>query len=316
MTMLPKKVLLREEGPREGFQALSRVVPTSDKLRLIRALSATGVQSIETTSFVRADRVPQHADAEAVALGLSVDSAVRYRALYLNAEGLRRAFACSPPLKPEGAAMLAASESFLRRNNNRTLAQAIDDVVTLSGLFAERGLAFERLMVSTCFGDEYEGRKSATTVLDIVDDVFGRLREVGRTLPEEITFADTTGWGNPTAVHDLVEGCRRRFPGTEIGLHLHDTRGTGMANVYAGLLAGVARFDCSVGGLGGCPFAQGAAGNVPTEDVAFLCQELGITTGVDLEKYIEAAKLAETIAGITLPGKLLRGGLLNIHTGT
>ena len=298
--MIPKKVLLREEGPREGFQFHKQVIPTAAKLRLIQALCQTGISSIEATSFVRPDRVPQHGDAEDVAQGLP-ETHVRFRALYLNEKGFRRAIDC-PKLQIEGAIMLAASEDFLKKNNNRTLQEVYEGIPRWLELFDEAGLDFERLMVSTAFGDQ-----ELTPAKSVVNICREAIEHAGK-LPQEITFADTTGFGDPRAVRELVVAARTEWPNIAIGLHLHDTRGTGMANVYAGLLEGVERFDCSVAGLGGCPFTAGAAGNVPTEDVAFLCERLGIETGLDLTKYIECARLAEQIVGKSLPGKLKQTG--------
>ena len=175
--------------------------------------------------------------------------------------------------------------------------------------FAKEGIRFERLMVSTAFGDRDSGRIEHTAALQVISRVMATINALGSGV-EEITLADTTGYGNPESVKRLVGGVYEAWPGVKVGLHLHDTRGTGMANVYAGLEMGVNHFDCSVGGMGGCPFTSGAAGNVPTEDVAFMCEELGIQTGLDLEKYIQAARLAEQIIGRKLPGKLKDSGLI------
>lgn len=303
----PKQVMIREDGPREGFQLLERIVPIEDKLELIRRLSQTGVKSIETTAFVRPDRVPQHADAEKLVSQLTAVDGVRYRALYLNEKGLLRARQF-PQLELEGYLMLAASEAFLKKNNNVTLDEAIAGTGKWLTLFKENKLPLERLMLSTAFGHQDEGVIPPEKVVAILDRVLKEISSHGMTL-EEVTLADTTGWANPLSVQTLVKAVRSRWPEIELGLHLHDTRGTGMANVLAGLQVGVSRFDCSVGGMGGCPFAKGAAGNVPTEDVAFLCQQLGIETAIDLEAYIDCAKFAEKIAGKPLPGKLKDGGL-------
>jgi len=305
---LPKRVLLREDGPREGFQMQQQVFPTAQKVELIDRLSRTGVKSIEVTSFVRPDRVPQLADAEQVIQAFTAAPGVRYRALYLNEKGFERALA-SPKIQPEGYVLLAASEEFLKRNNNQTLEQALDQLETWTKLFSKHQLPFERVMLSTAFGDSFSGRIAPETVLNLCARLLERCQILGLP-PQEITFADTTGYGNPEAVKKLIGGFRQRWPEVAVGLHLHDTRGTGMANVYAGLELGVERFDCSVAGLGGCPFAKGAAGNVPTEDVAFMCAELGIETGIYLEEYVETARFAEQLVGRPLPGKLKTGGLL------
>jgi hydroxymethylglutaryl-CoA lyase len=298
----PKKVLLREDGPREGFQMNPEFVSTKKKLELIDALSKTGIQSIEVTSFVRPDRVPQHKDAELVAAKLVPVKGVRYRALYLNEIGLLRAKKCQN-LSLEGYAMIAASESFLKKNNNVDLKQAIKGLRNWVRIFKREGLAFERLMLSTAFGDAIEGKVETKKVISILKKALSAIREEGGELGE-VTIADTTGFANPESVTALVSEVKSLSPNLEVGLHLHDTRGLGLANVYAGLCSGVSRFDCSVGGLGGCPFVRGAAGNVATEEVAFLCQELGIQTGVDLEKYISCVRLAEKIVNRKLPGRL------------
>ncbi len=300
----PKKILIREDGPREGFQSLQKTIPVQEKLKLIDLLVKAGASSIEVTSFVRPDRVPQHADAEQVATGLKENSKVRYRALYLNRKGLDRAVGCEK-LSPEGYLMTAASESFLKRNNNISVTEARDASKIWLEAFKNHGLELDRLMVSTAFGDSEEGKISPQQTLDIVSDY---IQHLDSPLPE-VTFADTTGYANPKAVEDLVTSFKKSWPKVEIGLHLHDTRGTGMANALAGLQAGVSRFDASVGGLGGCPFVKQAAGNISTEDLAFLCSELDIETGLNLELYIEAAKYAEKITGQKLPGKLKDGGL-------
>ncbi len=304
----PKKVFLREDGPREGFQSLAKQVPTADKLKLIEMLVNAGAKSIEVTSFVRPDKVPQHADAEELATQLQKNSGVRYRGLYLNEHGLRRAMSCKS-LRPEGYILFASSESFLKRNNNQSFDEAIKSLDTWVDLLSEFSLPLDRLMISTAFGDKNEGRIKAKETIDLLKRVIEKLASLG-TKPEEITYADTTGYANPNAISELVHSSRDQWPEIEVGLHLHDTRGTGMANVLAGLQAGVTRFDASVAGLGGCPFVTGAAGNVATEDVGFLCQELGIETGLDLSLYIEAAKFAEEISGKPLAGKLKSGGLL------
>jgi hydroxymethylglutaryl-CoA lyase len=305
---LPKRVEIREDGPREGFQAIKTVHSTSDKLRLITALSATGVKTIEVSSFVRADKVPQLADAEGVAAGLPEEPAVRFKALYLNQQGLERAMKF-PKLRCEGIVMIALSESFLKKNNNRSLREALDEIPRWIEAFRVSGIEFERLMLSTAFGDAYEGRKSVVELMDAARDAMLLSNAAGMP-PKEITVADTTGWANPESVRRAVGELKAAFPETEIGLHLHDTRGTGVANAYAGLLEGVTRFDSSVGGLGGCPFAPGAAGNIASEELGFLCAELGIETGLNLDIYLECVKLAEAITGLNLPSKLKRGGLL------
>ena len=245
----PTAVLLREDGPREGFQMLADFIPTHRKLALISALAETGISSVEVTSFVRPDLVPQHADAEEVAAGLAPRTGVRYRALYLNSKGLERACKFSN-LSPEGSIMIATSGEFLRRNNNQSIDDSLNAIPEWLKKFASIGMKLERLMVSTAFGYEAEGRFTAEQTLTLVQNAIDRITAAGCSLPE-ITFADTTGYANPRSVEELVLGANTHWPNIAVGLHLHDTRGIGMANVFAGLATGVSRFDCSVGGLGG-----------------------------------------------------------------
>jgi len=306
MPDFPKKVFLREDGPREGFQLHKEFVPTADKLTLIQKLAVTGIQSIEVTSFVRPDRVPQLKDAEELANGLSKNPNVRFRALYLNEKGFERASSIQT-LDLEGYVLLAASEAFLKANNNQTIQQALATIPKWIALFKKQGLPFERIMLSTAFGDHHAGPLAPETTITVCKSAVEICEQEGM-IPEEITLADTTGFADPLQVTRLIELFNKNFPNITPGLHLHDTRGTGMANVYAGLLAGVERFDCSVGGLGGCPFTKSPAGNVPTEDVAYLCERLGIETGVSLEAYVEAAHYATQLLGRELPGKLYRSG--------
>lgn len=305
---LPRRVIIREDGPREGFQMLSHTVPTDKKRTLIEMLAKAGSPSIEVTSFVRPDRVPQLADAEELCRALTSVPGVRFRALYLNERGLERALSI-PSLQPEGYVLIAVSEAFARSNTNTTVAEQLAGIPRWIDRFRAHSLRFERIMLSTAFGYSAEGRFAPVRACAVADEAV-KIAQRESMLPEEVTFADTTGYANPSAVRELITLFRAAWPQIAIGLHLHDTRGTGMANVYAGLLEGVDRFDCSVGGLGGCPFAMNAAGNVPTEDVAFLCEELGVETGIDLAAYLECARFAEQLAERPLPGKLRRGGLI------
>lgn len=301
----PERVYLRELGPREGFQTLPQVIPTSSKLELIRLLGLAGLPEIEITSFVRPDKVPQMADAETLVQQFTKQPGVRYTALYLNPYGFERAEA-TQRLSNDGWIYIAASETFLKRNNNVTIAETIAKIPEWLALFKRFGKPLHGVMISTAFGCNYEGPVSQSRVLDILSQVQAQLDLEGVGEPVEISLADTMGWGTPLKVRQLVAAVRERFAGSEVSLHLHDTRGSGMANVYAGLEEGVRIIDCSVGGMGGCPFAKGAAGNVPTEDVAFLCQELGIQTGVSLDSLCRAARYAESIVGSPLPGKLYK----------
>lgn len=301
---LPKKVRLREVGPREGFQTLPRVVPTERKLELINALAETGLTDIEVVSFVRPDKVPQMADAAEVVERLRPRPGVAYTGLYLNPSGFVRGEETGR-LQNEGWLYLAASETFLKRNSNSSIAAGIAALPTWLAAFQERRKPLRGIMLSTAFGCNFEGPIGTDTVLSILKQVEHHVLAAGERL-HEICLADTMGWASPRMLRERVVRVRGDFPGSEVSLHLHDTRGSGMANVYAGLEEGVSIFDCSIGGLGGCPFARGAAGNVPTEDVAFLCHELGVETGLDVAKLAQAAILAEEIVGEPLPGKFYK----------
>jgi hydroxymethylglutaryl-CoA lyase len=301
---LPKKVHIREVGVREGVQTLTQVVSTQHKLDLIDALSKTGVRDIEITAMVRADRVPQMADAEEIIQKYARVPGVRYTALYLNPKGFIRA-EDTGRLDNEGWLYGAVSETFLKKNTNTTLADSINAIPEWLEAFKSRKKKLRGLMLSTAFGCNYEGAIPTAKVLDILSRTGAKIEESGETLPE-ICLADTMGRGTPEMLKRLVNDVRKKFPKAYLSLHLHDTRGSGMANVYAGLQEGVDCFDCSVGGLGGCPFAKGAAGNVCTEDVAYLCEEMGIETGLNLEAYCRAASVAAAMVGAPLPGKLYK----------
>lgn len=307
---LPERVYLREVGPREGFQIEPRVYPTDEKVRLIERLAQTGLPEIEVTSFVRPDRVPQMADAEELVAKLRVFPGVRYSAVYLNARGLERALATGK-LQLRHSLTVSASEAFSIRNSNMTLEQRFDHLEALAEMFRQRGVSDVRLGVSTAFGCNYEGDITLDRVMALLDRLDECARRHGLAV-SEIWLLDTMGWANPEQVTRSVNAIREKWPGVPIGLHLHDTRGLGIANAYAGLKAGATLFDASVGGMGGCPFAgnEGAAGNIATEEFVFLCNEIGVQTGVDLDALIEVVGMAESIVGHPLPSKLKSGGTL------
>lgn len=301
---LPKSARIREVGAREGFQTLKTVVPTSQKLELIAALGETGVKDIEITAMVRPDKMPQMADADEIIRQFSRKPGIRYTALYLNPRGFVRAEE-TKKLDNEGWLYGAVSETFLKRNANVSVNESIEAIPEWLSAFKAHGKSLQGLMLSTAFGCNFEGSFADSKVLDVIARSISKVQDVGAKLPE-ICLADTMGRGTPEMLKRLVAAIREKFPTLYISLHLHDTRGSGMANVYAGLEMGIDCFDCSVAGMGGCPFAQGAAGNVCSEDVAFLCEEMGISTGLDLAAYCRAAKLAERIVGQSLPGKLYK----------
>ena len=310
MSDLPRFVQINEEGPREGFQFEKSPIATARKVELIDALSETGLNHIQTVSFVNPRLVPGMADAEEVAARFRRRPGVAYTGLWLNEKGLERALACGR-LDISGSLSLTASEPFLKRNQNRTLADNIAMQHRMLRLYKENGVAVERGSLMAAFGCNFAGDIAVETVLDMVQQIVD-LAEEHEIALKVISLADTMAWATPRAIREVVGAVRERFPLLDIALHLHDTRGMGIANAYAGLEMGVAIFDSAVAGLGGCPFAahKGAAGNVCTEDLVFMCEEMGISTGVDLDRLIEAARLAEDIVGHPLPGSVKMGGSL------
>jgi len=310
MSDLPKTVRINEEGPREGFQIEKGPISTARKIELIDALSETGLKQIQVVSFVSPKAVPQMADAEEVVAGFKRKPGVRYTALWLNEKGLLRALA-TKRLDIDGSLSLTASEKFLKRNQNRTLAENVQAQHSIVGMYKEHGVAVDRGSIMAAFGCNFEGDIPVTTLLEIIQEML-EIAEQHQIKIKTLSLADTMAWATPASIKRVVGAVRERFPDLKINLHLHDTRGMGIANAYAGLEMGVASFDAAVAGLGGCPFAAhaGAAGNVCTEDLVFMCDEMGIETGVDLEKLIEAARLAEDIVGHPLPGSVMKGGSL------
>ena len=310
MSNLPASVTICEEGPREGFQSESIVISTAEKIRFIEALAETGVQEINCVSFVNPSRVPQMADAEAVANGLRRRPGVLYTGTILNAAGFERAR--KTPLDCLPVMFLSASETFGVRNSNKTRLQALEEQRELLAMYQTSGLIPEAAYVFTAFGCAYESDITPATVVRAVAD----LLELAKDLPmPRIVLCDTVGWATPLSVERLVGALRDRWPEVRLGLHLHDTRGMGIANAMSGLRLGVDHFDTSCGGLGGCPFAGNvaAAGNIATEELVQMCEEMGVGTGIDLERLIECAAMAEQIVGHALPSKVSRAGSIAAH---
>ncbi len=310
MSDLPKRVRILEEGPREGFQIEKGPIPTARKIELIDSLSQTGLEQIQVTSFVNPQAVPTMADADEVARGFTRKPGVRYTGLWLNDKGLERAIATGK-LDIRGSLSLTASEKFLLRNQKRTLAQNVEAVRSIIGMFKHYHITVNRASIMAAFGCNFEGDISVARVLEMVKQVFDLAQEADLKI-ETLSLADTMAWATPMSIRNVVGAVRSKYPDVELSLHLHDTRGMGIANAYAGMEMGVSTFDAAVAGLGGCPFAShaGAAGNVCTEDLVFMCQEMGIETGIDLDKIIESALLAEQIVGHPLPGSVMKGGSL------
>lgn len=319
MTDFPKRVRLYEVGPREGFQIESATIPTLDKVKFIDALSDTGVKDIQVTSFVHPKWVPQMADADEVVRLFTPRPGVKYYALALNPKGVERMTGWKHKLsiRSEGHTSIWASDEFSRRNNNRTQAELIQMLPVRVQAAKERGVKEATIAVATAFGCNFQGEIPLGEVIRLLDIQWNLWQEVG--IPVTcVKLSDTLGWANPPQIKRYLDTIRNKYPGIgHFSLHLHDTRGLGMPNVYAALEMGVDDFDSSCGGLGGCPFggSGNAAGNVCTEDVAHLCHELGIQIDIDLEKMIECAKMAEEIVGHTLSGHLYKGWPLP-RTGT
>jgi hydroxymethylglutaryl-CoA lyase len=309
MPDLPRQVHLHEEGPREGFQIEPGPIATADKVRLIESLAATGLDEIECVSFVDPRRVPGMADAEDVARAIRRREGVRYTGLWLNLRGLQRARAAG--IEVNGSLGLSASETFSVRNNGKDTEGLLAAMRETMDYLIEHDIPISSGIVMTAFGCNLEGAIPVQRVVEQAGRLMALAGEYGAKLPV-LRLADTVGWANPNAIAAVVGAVRERWPQQRIGLHLHDTRGTAMANALMGLQMGVDSFDSACAGLGGCPFAghKGAAGNICTEDLAFMCEEMGIATGLDLDALVESARMAESIVGHPLPGKLMHGGTL------
>ena len=312
MSDLPAAVSIVEEGPREGFQIEPGPIATADKIRLIDALSASGLRHIQVASFVSAKAVPGWADAEAVVAGFTPRPDIDYSAMWFNEAGLARALAFGDRLRLAGAILLSASEAFSLKNLRRDRAGQIAAMRSHVAGHLAAGVPVTRVIVMAAFGCNFAGDIGPVDVTRTVADGLAVAHEAGCQIGR-ITLADSMGWATPLRVARAVGAVRERWPDLTIALHLHDTRGLGIANAHEGLRLGVTDFDAAVAGLGGCPFAgqPGAPGNIATEELALLCAELGIATGIDLEALIETARLAERIVCHRLPSAALRSGSLD-----
>jgi hydroxymethylglutaryl-CoA lyase len=310
MARFPKKVEIKEEGPREGFQIEKNPIPTERKIEFINALSKTGLKTIQIVSFVNPKVVPNMADAEQVVAGITMEPGVKYTGLFLNDQGFERAKATGR-LTIRGSISLCASETFLKRNQNRTFEQQLAGQHESIERYKRNNVPVESAGISAAFGCNFEGDVPLQRIMDMAETIFDLAAEHNVHV-KHFALMDTMAWATPDRIKRVVGALQDEYPNIEYILHLHDTRGMGIANAYAGLEMGVAHFDACVAGLGGCPFAghAGAAGNVCTEDLAFMCQEMGIETGLDLEALVECARLAEDIVGHPLPGSVMTGGSL------
>jgi hydroxymethylglutaryl-CoA lyase len=293
----PRSVRIREVGPRDGIQSEKAQVTTEDKVRLIDALSASGLRYIEAVSFVSATAVPQMADAREVWAGIHRHPEVFYSALVPNRKGAEVA----AEVGVDGIQVfIAASDSYNLRNVHKTVRDSMLDVKEVAAVATEARMPVEGT-ISTAFGCPYEGDVAPVRVV-----------EVSRWMADEgistISFGDTTGMGTPRRVRDVVDALHESLPDLTLNMHFHDTRGTGLANVLTALQLGVDYFDSSIGGMGGSPFAEGATGNIATEDLVHMLSDMGIDTGVDIYALLEAGRVAQEVITGELPGKVLKSG--------
>jgi hydroxymethylglutaryl-CoA lyase len=295
---LPDHVSIYEVGPRDGLQNEAVTIGTVRKLRLIDALCAAGLKRIEMTSFVSPHWIPQLADADRLADLVGQREGVQFSALCPNPRGLARARVAD---LREVAVFLSASETHNRRNINKSVDQAM-------GVFRElipQALAYDmrvRGYVSTAWGCPYEGEIDPARVLDLAR----QLLELGC---YEVSLGDTIGVGTPLQTKRILRQILAEIPASKLALHMHDTRGQALANVLVGLDMGIRNFDAAIGGLGGCPYAPGASGNLATEDLVYMLNNMGVNTGIDSEKLFEAGQVAEAVVRRELPGRVHRAGL-------
>jgi hydroxymethylglutaryl-CoA lyase len=294
---LPKSVTIVEVGPRDGLQNEAQFVPTEQKVELIERLSETGLKRIEVTSFVHPKAIPQLQDSEEVVKKIQSKPGIIYSTLVPNEKGLERALASN--IK-EIALFVSASEAHNQRNVKMSVSESLGGFRNIAEKALANGIRMRGYVV-TAFGCPYEGRVPPEKVEEIVSEY----KALG---VHEIALGDTTGMANPVQVSRMVSRISPRLGKTNLALHFHDTRGEALANILAALQEGAAVFDGSIGGLGGCPYAPGASGNVATEDLVNMLQEMGIETGIDLERLIDCAKYAKRIIQRDLPSHLLGAG--------
>jgi len=286
-----------EVGPRDGLQTEATVLPTSIKVELIERLLATGLRRIEATSFVNPRKVPQMADAEELLRALPRPAGVSLAGLVLNRKGLDRAIAAGCN---EIGMVVVATDTFNRRNQGVNTADSISDWLEIAT--AARSAAIRpQITISAAFGCPFEGEVPLERVIDIA-------QRVSEAEPYEICFADTVGVAVPPQVTELIERARTLLPQMRLRCHFHNTRNTGLANAYAAVQAGVATLDASLGGIGGCPFAPAATGNVPTEDLLYMLQRSGVAPDVSLDSLIETARWLQELVGHPIPGLLMKAG--------
>lgn len=296
---LPDSVLIREVGPRDGFQNEPEVIATDDKVAIIDALTLTGIPRIEITSFVRPDVIPQLADGAEVLGRVQRREGVAFSALIPNRRGLENALRQRTRLD-EVSLFLSASETHNMKNVNRTIGQSLTELAGVVADARSEGLRCVAV-ISTSFGCPYEGHVPRQRVLEIA----GSLAEAGCA---EIGLADTTGMANPLQVAEFFPAAAAELPDTQLTAHFHNTRGQGLANVLAALQNGCASFESSFGELGGCPVPPGSTGNIASEDVVSMLEEMGVSTGIDLAALIECSRRMQGLLGRSLTSHVLTAG--------
>ena len=303
---MAEQVLIREVGPRDGFQNEPEIIATEDKVRLIDMLARTGLRRLEVTSFVRPDVIPQLSDAREVLRSVDVPDDVSVTVLIPNEKGLENASELRDRFQ-EVNLFLSASESHNQANVNRSIEESLSGLERVVSRARAEGLRCEGV-ISVSFGCPYEGEVPRERVFGIAE----RLVAAGCS---EIAFGDTTGMANPRQVRDFFDAAFARLGGVELTAHFHNTRGQGLANVLAALDSGVRSFESSFGELGGCPVPKGATGNIATEDLVSMLHEMGYETGIDLEKLLDASRAVQTVLGRPLTGHLLTAGPVDWHRG-
>jgi hydroxymethylglutaryl-CoA lyase len=297
--MKPNRVEIVEVGPRDGLQSESQVVPTATKVEFVGHLVDAGLRRIEVASFVNPKRVPQMADAEAVLAALAPRAPQgQFIGLVLNRKGYERAQAARCA---EVGMVVAASESFSQRNQGSSVDEAVDAWLDIAQTAHEAGIRAQ-ITISTAFGCPFEGEVPVDRVLRLAERI-----AAGR--PDEIAVADTIGVAVPTQVTALVAALRLALPSVKLRAHFHNTRNTGLANAYAAVESGVSVLDASCGGIGGCPFAPAATGNIPTEDLIYMLHRMGIDTGVHLPALLDTSRWLQQALGHAVPGMLVKAGL-------
>lgn len=298
LSRLPGRISIREVGPRDGLQNEDVILSADQKVQLIDRLSVTGVALIEVGAFVRPQNVPQMADTSEVFARIKRHPGIVYSAIVPNTIGAQRAIAAGADAIQ---VFLSASESHNRSNVNMSIEQSLAQAAEIGKIVVQAGRFFDAVL-SVSFGCPFEGDVPIERVLDLSE----RLLAMGAA---QITLGDTTGMAHPRLVQEVSLAFRRRFPRAELRLHLHSARGAGLANVLAAVEAGVDRYDASVGGIGGCPFAPGAPGNICSEDMVHMLHEMGIETGIDLPALMECARMLEGLLGHEVPGQTIKAGI-------